>query len=111
MSQRGGRRPGAGRKVGGRDKSKIEADAKIAAAAATLAVDLTPEQIAAMQPLDVMLHAIKVEALAGQWRVAASLAKEAAPYVHAKRAPVSNDDASDDGTIVIKGGLPDADGD
>lgn len=100
-----------GRRRGTPNKSKTAINEALSAAAMRMSAELSQEQIKAMMPLDVMLHAMAVHAAQGLWAAAAALAKEAAPYLHAKRAPVSNDDASDDGTIVIKGGLPDSNGD
>jgi hypothetical protein len=94
---RGGHRPGAGRKPGSRDKVTIDAEQKLAEATERLAAELTPEQIAAMSPLDVMLHAVKIEAMAGQWRMAAALAEKAAPYLHPKLSSEILNVRTDDG--------------
>ncbi len=41
-----------------------------------------PPEIAAMSPLQVMLHAMSLEAAKGRWTSAALLARDGAPYVH-----------------------------
>jgi hypothetical protein len=92
---RGGARPGAGRKPGSRDKT---ADAKkvLEAHAAIMSQDVRPE-IAAMSPLDVMLRAMMLEANNDNWKEAAALARDAAPYLHPRLSSetlnVRNDDS------------------
>jgi len=44
-----------------------------------------------MMPLDVMLLAMRLDVESGQWRSAASIAEKTAPYLHAKRAPRSEE--------------------
>jgi hypothetical protein len=70
----GGARPGAGRKLGGRNKRTIAIEAKIAASGLT--------------PLDYMLDVLRNEANDPATRMDA--AKAAAPYVHAKLASVEH---------------------
>jgi hypothetical protein len=96
MAQRGGARPGAGRKAGGQNKEKIEVAAKLAEATELLAAEMSPDRIAAMSPLDVMLHAMKIAARASQWPQAASLAEKAAPYLHPKLSSETLSVRSDD---------------
>lgn len=84
----GGSKPGerrGGRQKGTPNKAKVEREAKLAESRERILATLTPEQIAAMSPLDVMLQAMQIEAQTGEWRTAAALAKEAAPYLHAKK--------------------------
>jgi hypothetical protein len=45
--------------------------------------------IAKMSPLQVMLHAMSLEAEANRWPNAAKIAKEAAPYVHPRLSSVT----------------------
>ena len=79
---RGGYRPGAGRKPGTRNKT---ADAReVVERHAQALSGLVPADIAKMSPLEVMLHAMSLEASAANWRAAAALAEKAAPYVHPK---------------------------
>jgi hypothetical protein len=103
----------AGRKTGGRrrgtpNKAKAQLQQALAAVNERMSVEIPREQIIAMSPLDVMLHAMTHHALEGFWVQAAALAKEAAPYLHAKLTPKQDGDA-DDGAILIRGGLPDQD--
>jgi hypothetical protein len=87
---RGGSSPGerrGGRQSGSRNKVTVEREAKFQEMRDRLLSGVTPEQIAVMLPLDVMLQAMQLEAQAGDWRAAALLAKEAAPYIHAKPSP------------------------
>ena len=84
----GGPRPGSGRKPGSRPKAIVDAEeqAKRSLELATkeMTGELTPQQIAAMKPLDVMLFAMQLEARAKNWKGAAVMAEKAAPYVHAR---------------------------
>jgi hypothetical protein len=93
---RGGKRPGAGRKPGGLPDKTAAAAAVVEKHAASLA-GIVPPDIARMTPLEVMLHAMTLEAAANQWRAAAALAKEAAPYVHPKLATETHRVLTDDG--------------
>jgi hypothetical protein len=109
---RGGSKPGerrGGRKVGSRNKKVIEREAALAEAYTRASSQLTPEEIAGMDPVAVMLHAMHISALAGHWRIAAGLARDAAPYMNRKKAPEEGPVGDEDGQqkIVIKGGLPD----
>ena len=70
MGQRGGKRPGAGRKAGVSDKAKIAA--KIAESG--------------LSPLDYLLSIVRDEGLDQPARVDA--AKAAAPYVHPRLASI-----------------------
>lgn len=80
---RGGARPGAGRPTGGKDRT---AEAKVVIdkhVQSMCQIDI-PEHIARMSPLQIMLHAMSLEASQERWPQAAALAKEAAPYLHPK---------------------------
>ena len=85
-----GRKTG-GRKAGTPNKAKAaRADAtRLAGLQAT--ADMTPEQIAALTPLQIMEKAATVLALAGNWAGAAVVAKEIAPYRHAKLQPMAQE--------------------
>jgi hypothetical protein len=60
-----------------------------------------------MMPLPVMLLAMRLELQGGQWRLAASIAEKAAPYLHAKMAPRAEEGGDHELTIKVIGGLPD----
>lgn len=47
-----------------------------------LLIDDLPSYIANMSPLEAMLISMKLNAYKGNWDLAASIAKDAAPYVH-----------------------------
>lgn len=72
----GGRRTGAGRKVG----SLTQKTREIAARAAKEGVT----------PLEVMLHAMRTHYDAKDWDKAASVAKDAAPYIHPRLAAIEH---------------------
>lgn len=74
---RGGKREGAGRKPGAITQKTREIAEKAA--------------VAGITPLDVMLEAMRGAYDAGDLKEAASFAKDAAPYVHAKLANVQAD--------------------
>lgn len=69
MAKRGGYRPGAGRKSDRAARQREAAELLVARH---------------MSPLDVMLKAMEHHAAAGNWDKAASFAKDAAPYLHAR---------------------------
>lgn len=71
---RGGRRPGAGRKPGAVTKKTREIAEKVAESGLT--------------PLEVMIDAMLFLRDAGEREKAASIAKDAAPYVHARLSSV-----------------------
>jgi len=83
---RGGSRPGAGRKQSSLTKRTR------AIAEAVLADGMTP--------LEVMLKAMRISADAGKWTDAASVAKDAAPYIHPRLAAVQHT-GKDEGPIEI----------
>src|SRR4051812_6001077 len=74
---RGGRRPGAGRKLGSASLKTRE----IANAAAATGIT----------PLEVMLEAMRKHRAAGDLDAAAAVAKDAAPYIHPRLASVALD--------------------
>lgn len=71
---RGGKRIGAGRKPGGRNKKSREIADRAAAEGVT--------------PLEVMLKAMREHYDAKRYDLAASIAKDAAPYMHPRLASV-----------------------
>lgn len=82
----GGKRPGAGRKPGSTtQKTREIADKAISDG---------------MSPLEVMLTAMRKHAEAEMWDEAASIAKDAAPYIHPRLAAVEHK-GPDDGPIQI----------
>jgi hypothetical protein len=96
------------RTKGALNKPKTPIDAKVSEAAAQIYDDLTPEQIARITPLEVMLYAMRLEVKAQTWRMASMIAEKAAPYVHAKLAArVVDDPKAERAVIRIEGGLPD----
>jgi hypothetical protein len=95
-----------GRKKGTPNKAKLAQEVALAEAAERATGSLPLEQIAAMTPLDVMAHAMKLEAMQGKWSVAATLAERVAPYFHSKLAPKPDHREGNEMTIVISGGLP-----
>lgn len=73
---RGGKRIGAGRKAGAATKRTR-----------AIADKATAE---GMTPLEVMLKAMRTHADKDEWDEAASIAKDAAPYMHAKLASIQH---------------------
>lgn len=73
---RGGKRIGAGRKAGAATKRTRAIADKAAAEGLT--------------PLEVMLRAMRSHAEKDKWDEAASIAKDAAPYMHAKLASIQH---------------------
>ena len=71
----GGRRPGAGRKLGGRNRSTLEIADRAAAAGIT--------------PLELILEAMRRYHGEGKFALALDAAVKAAPYVHPRLAAVS----------------------
>jgi hypothetical protein len=103
-----------GRKTGGRqrgtpNKAKVQLDTKLAEVGERVAAGLSPSQIATMAPVDIMLHAMRVEAESANWRMAAAIAEKAAPFIHAKLAPRAEDNGGEASVITVRvtGGLPD----
>jgi hypothetical protein len=73
-----------GHKTGGRqrgtpNKRKAQLDAKFAEVAGQVTANLSPQEIALMTPLEVMLLAMRLEVECGQLGTAASIAEKAAP--------------------------------
>lgn len=85
MTQRGGKRDGAGRKAGTPNKRTEEQVAKIEASGLT--------------PLDYMLSILRDDTMATESRFEA--AKAAAPYVHAKLASVEHS-GKEGGPMVLE---------
>lgn len=84
MAQRGGKRPGAGRKKGSPNKATIERQKAV--------------EESGLTPLDYMLHIMRDESMSPDMRLDA--ANKAAPYVHPKLATV--DHKSSDGSMSPK---------
>jgi hypothetical protein len=100
-----------GHKTGGRqkgtpNKATVRLAAKLAEAAEQAIADLSHSEIASMLPMDVMNYAMRLELQGGRWRLAASIAEKAAPYVHPKMAPRAEEAGDHELTIKIIGGLP-----
>jgi hypothetical protein len=83
---RGGRRPGAGRKTGSVTQKTREIAEKAHASGVT--------------PLEVMLEAMHAARDAGDLKTAASFARDAAPYIHAKLSSVQTELTGPDGGPV-----------
>lgn len=81
----GGKRKGAGRPAG----------------AATKRTRAIADQAAAegLTPLEVMLRAMRLHATAERWDDAAAIAKDAAPYIHAR---LSSVDLNSEGTLTVR---------
>ena len=94
MSNRGGRRPGAGRPIG----SKNQRTAEIARAAAESGIT----------PIEVMLGATRdlwAQGTPEAKREAADIAKDAAPYIHARLASIDQTIKEDRPFAVLPGEL------
>ena len=94
MSNRGGRRPGAGRPVG----SKNQRTAEIARAAAEEGIT----------PIEVMLGAMRdlwAQGTPEAKREAAEIAKDAAPYIHPRLASIDQTIKEDRPFAVVPGEL------
>ena len=99
-----------GRQKGTPNKATVAREEKLAEAYVRAVQELSRDDIAAMSPLDIMLHAMKIAALADQWNAAAALAKEAAPYLHPKLSSETlsiRDDDSQRGADDIKAEIAD----
>jgi hypothetical protein len=81
----GGSRNGAGRPRGSRNKTTIARESALKDAWTESYKNMTAEQISNLQPLDVMLIAMRLEFAAGDTKQAAIIAERAAIYCHAKR--------------------------
>jgi hypothetical protein len=86
MAQRGGKRPGAGRKAGAPNKATAKQRDAVKASGLT--------------PLDYMLSILRDETMTTESRFEA--AKAAAPYVHPKLANIDHDHKSSDGSMTPK---------
>jgi phosphatidylglycerophosphatase A len=84
----GGARPGAGRPKGSKTvRTAARSTLEKAATEAQSSGEISPET-AKMKPLDVLLKAMWLAVQQGNWSAAASFAREASPYVHAKLSSV-----------------------
>src|SRR5689334_20414623 len=84
----GGARPGAGRKPGTKlVRTQARPSFEKAASDLNHSGEIDPE-ITKMKPLDVLLKAMWIAVSQGNWSAAASFAREAGPYVHAKMSSV-----------------------
>jgi hypothetical protein len=99
--RRGGRKKGTPNKATNAKRNELE-DAL--AEAFRL---LGPVAIENLTPLQVMLRSMRTLLHAGLVQPALAIAKEAAPYVDAKKAPKMADGPETEGGIQINGGLPD----
>ena len=83
---RGGARPGAGRRPGGRNRKTREIADKAA--------------LEGITPLEVMLHAMRAHYDAGKLDDAATVAKDAAPYMHPRLAAIEQT-GKDGGPLAV----------
>lgn len=82
---KGGARPGAGRKKKSTDAVIAQGRANlIAVASRTNLIPFVDEEIRKLTPLEMMQLAAQVSFQEGDYKTAAMLAKEVAPYCHAK---------------------------
>ena len=88
------------------NKATVRLAAKLTEAAERATSGLSPSEIASMMPLPVILLAMRLELQGGQWRLAASIAEKAAPYLHAKMASRAEEGGDRELTIKVMGGLP-----
>lgn len=77
-------RKGPGRPQGSRNKTTVLREQTLMAAMKAASESMSPSQIDAMSPREVMLFAMRLSAKAGFWHRAAELAATVAPYVHSK---------------------------
>jgi hypothetical protein len=84
-SVNGGKRPGAGRPAGAKNKSTIAREASQKAAHLAVLAGLTDDEISKLMPLDVMLIAMRTEFTSGNFVIAAGLAEKAAAFCHGKK--------------------------
>ena len=78
-----------GRKPGARNKATLAKEALASAAVKALSERLSPEQIAAMTPLNVLLSIMAAAFEAGDLGTARICAEAAAPFCHARVTPTS----------------------
>lgn len=84
--KRGGRTPGA------RDSATLKREKAITEAMAAATAAIGNDKIQLMSPMDVMLYVMRLAAAQGWWFKSAEIAKEVAPYLHAKLASTVIDD-------------------
>jgi hypothetical protein len=90
-----GAKPGerrGGRAVGSQNRDLIRREKLLAEAMERATRAIGTEAIRAMLPKDVMLFVMRLSAEQGWWFKAAEIAKEVAPYIHAKLANTVIDD-------------------
>lgn len=90
MAERGGARQGAGRPKGSKDKATIE---KEAARAEIIKKALD----GGISPLEVMVNVMREHYASARYSEAASVAKDAAPYMHPKLASIDHKHAGEGG--------------
>ncbi len=80
----GGKRKGAGRKPGAKNKATIARELLANAAIEAVMAKLAPADTEALTPLEVMTIAMRVQMQAGDLMAAVSVAERLAPYLHPK---------------------------
>jgi hypothetical protein len=95
-----GSKPGerrGGRKAGTPNKARVNREEAAAEAERRATEGMSPDEIADLSPLAVMLLAMRTAVKDGKLSVAAAVAKEAAPYLHPKLSSetlkIQNDDS------------------
>jgi hypothetical protein len=110
----GGRRPGAGRPPGRRNKATVARELLASQAIAEVMAKLGPADAERLTPLEVMTIAMRVQMQAGDLMAAVSVAERLAPYCHPKVtnspyvAPVPADLAPDEPACPDEPGPADA---
>ena len=100
--------PKTGGKVkGSKNKTTIAREQALSSAYEDCFAHLTEAQIDALEPLDVLRMVMHANVRARQPGLAALIARDMAPYRHAKLAPkiVKNEDDDEETTITIRGGF------
>jgi hypothetical protein len=80
----GGARPGAGRPKGKKNASTLAREAALKDALAEMLRELSPAEIRTIEPLSVMLFAMRAMLAKGDVVTAASIARNAADFCHSK---------------------------
>lgn len=94
-----------GRQKGTPNKATAERAADIHAALATAFAALGPDFIDGLSPAALQLIAMREAAKAGFIQASLAIAKEAAPYFDAKKAPEGQKDDAGNAVIIVRGGF------
>jgi hypothetical protein len=108
--RRGGSKPGerrGGRQTGTPNVATVEREERLDDAMLAATAAIGAEAISQMQPIDVLIFAMRLFASAGSWGKAADIASDAAPYIHHRLATVHT--CSQDDFPIDPNTLSDAD--